>query len=1195
MAELAVYNKSTGTWVAPSPGEFRSGYNPQQTDVRLSTGRIVNVDSAEAILDKARSQAAAEAASAKALLMKSTEGNTATQVAQRLAAQKAITQQGMREQELISSYAQRSYERITPESQRVTSFNISASIPNKPQFGTFTQEATAKLIKKGIGNGRFALTGEGVKATYEGTNKILEERGKTLEAKPYPSFYPEMIKKSLAYENLQKDIAMEKAAEEKGRVTTTKNPLTGFEKRIEGIKTRESAFFGSKGFQRIRDLANRATQFYPLGMDIKNIKPVAYEDKGFFGKTAELTASGFMSAPIAIGGMFPLIGEKIAATSEAIYHKETRGEVLSELGRAAKETIITTYNPTTPEGASTLVSAGLFALPMATGSILSGKGGFGPSFLKLKYESVKGTFKPKGGELDVLRDQVAREATRQGGYLAGVSAVEIQLPKGSFRTGMDADIYFKDQSKVESFAVRAIDIAKTNYINRGLNPERLQLKQATSHIKVVDTQTGLDVVDVGLRNQPGDVVVDVGGINARYYGQILADKKAIVKFEKVDLPKIAKAKNDLKLAEQARLIMTEKKPIYSGFFLQGTEGVAKPLFGVAGGRELVPIFGKPSIKQLVRLNEEIIYPTLSRKNLATYPQTPAETSILGRSDILTKLGTTASDVRKVELIKLFESKSKDIKKLYGAELPKETKLLNSKEMDYIYSNLKKSPNSYVRVYGSLVDIAQRPNPFKRIAGDIELEFSNKASALTKGTELAKGIKGGEVKEVEGKGLGVWKDGDKAIELKYPGDASELELSKGFRYGYLEYRKPVNLLGLTSQTFGEQIIRKAGASGTYWQIPNKLTGKRQLVIESALHRPKDVVDTYAEILSAVEKGKLPKEYIKYAEEWRNQEWRNPEVQTLFKEFDANRNAYLNNIRIELTPALNKESIYSSPMGTLVSSVGKINYPSRSINPSIIKSPLSSVSTSISPSVSKSSVSVSSSNFISPSVSSSISPSKLVSPSPSPSPSRSVSPSKSPSPSPSISRYISPSPSPSPSRSVSPSRSPSPSPSPFKSPSRYNSPYIKPSASVSISNKNKYSYFKSAKAFAAFIKRKGKYIRVSPALTKEEALGFGALFARKTLAATFKVQQVEGSPQNRPELIGKFNQLKNIFRAYQIRKGQRVPLVDTYIQRRGTRLGSIEERKAIQIARKQVVNKMRSNFLQRRSLNLIKNFGGKSKWF
>jgi hypothetical protein len=121
-----------------------------------------------------------------------------------------------------------------------------------------------------------------------------------------------------------------------------------------------------------------------------------------------------------------------------------------------------------------------------------------------------------------------------------------------------------------------------------------------------------------------------------------------------------------------------------------------------------------------------------------------------------------------------------------------------------------------------------------------------------------------------------------------------------------------------------------------------------------------------------------------------------------------------------------------------------------------------------------------------------------------------------------------------------------------------------------------------------------------LTKEDALGYGALVARKTLAATFKVQAVEGSPQNRPELASKFNQLKNIFRTYQIRKGQRVPLTDTYIQKRGTRLGSREEVRAIQTAKTQLVKKMNSNLLQKRkqvlkTSSFIKTKGGKKRWF
>lgn len=93
---------------------------------------------------------------------------------------------------------------------------------------------------------------------------------------------------------------------------------------------------------------------------------------------------------------------------------------------------------------------------------------------------------------------------------------------------------------------------------------------------------------------------------------------------------------------------------------------------------------------------------------------------------------------------------------------------------------------------------------------------------------------------------------------------------------------------------------------------------------------------------------------------------------------------------------------------------------------------------------------------------------------------------------------------------------------------------------------------SKAYNLFIKRFGKY-RPAGEFTRGKALMEGERITRKTLAASFKIV-----PTNRL-LKGKdvnYN-VSNIFRTYKIEKGRRVPLLNEFIQKRGTRLGSRDE--------------------------------------
>jgi len=105
----------------------------------------------------------------------------------------------------------------------------------------------------------------------------------------------------------------------------------------------------------------------------------------------------------------------------------------------------------------------------------------------------------------------------------------------------------------------------------------------------------------------------------------------------------------------------------------------------------------------------------------------------------------------------------------------------------------------------------------------------------------------------------------------------------------------------------------------------------------------------------------------------------------------------------------------------------------------------------------------------------------------------------------------------------------------------------------------------KGFDVYIRRKGKWIKISrKALTKSKALKLGSERVKETLAASFKIME---TPQKVTiKRKGFFTPSTNTFRSYKIVKGRKVPLTDTFIQRRGKRLSSSSEVREIQGRRK-----------------------------
>lgn len=139
--------------------------------------------------------------------------------------------------------------------------------------------------------------------------------------------------------------------------------LSGFESRIDASNKRSEDFFGGQGFKNVKEFSRFVT-FGGRNPDT---------ERSFAGQTTENILFGVLSAPIAIGGAIPAAGERLAATGEALIYPETRENILPELGRASREVEQTSFSflpggtPINPEGAATIGTAALFALPVAAG------------------------------------------------------------------------------------------------------------------------------------------------------------------------------------------------------------------------------------------------------------------------------------------------------------------------------------------------------------------------------------------------------------------------------------------------------------------------------------------------------------------------------------------------------------------------------------------------------------------------------------------------------------------------------------------------------------------------------------------------------------------------------------------------------------------------------------------------------------
>lgn len=140
--------------------------------------------------------------------------------------------------------------------------------------------------------------------------------------------------------------------------------------------------------------------------------------------------------------------------------------------------------------------------------------------------------------------------------------------------------------------------------------------------------------------------------------------------------------------------------------------------------------------------------------------------------------------------------------------------------------------------------------------------------------------------------------------------------------------------------------------------------------------------------------------------------------------------------------------------------------------------------------------------------------------------------------------------------------------IRTPIRINVPVLFPLLGSKKTQRNIVRFSNNKQGYAALYKTKGKFKKINKKPLKyNQAQNLGADVVDHTLANTFKVRKVKGRPQ-KPNFKLKsqyFPKTQNKFRAFRIVKGKKVPLRNTWIEKRGkARLDTFSERKRISTA-------------------------------
>jgi hypothetical protein len=172
--------------------------------------------------------------------------------------------------------------------------------------------------------------------TYTGNQNKEETKLKPVQSQPTgPRSSPIFIEHGKVQERqAPKIIGTVPNPQESKTYSLVDTPKTkAMRERVAKLEERDVKFFGSPGFQRIKEST-------PIGFYVV-APPVAYALQKWYppGYQAGLTAiEQLMSAPISIGGYAPSVGGKISAFAEGVFNPDVRPNIIPELGRSAKET-----------------------------------------------------------------------------------------------------------------------------------------------------------------------------------------------------------------------------------------------------------------------------------------------------------------------------------------------------------------------------------------------------------------------------------------------------------------------------------------------------------------------------------------------------------------------------------------------------------------------------------------------------------------------------------------------------------------------------------------------------------------------------------------------------------------------------------------------------------------------------------------
>lgn len=230
--------------------------------------------------------------------------------------------------------------------------------------------------------------------------------------------------------------------------------------------------------------------------------------------------------------------------------------------------------------------------------------------------------------LNVLEDPTQRAivdfAMKRGGYVGGSAAAYLQLPRGSFRAPQDIDLYFKNLNPktVGKYSDELLGIiARTKGVPKNRVSDYFEVKRKGRSTIIKDKASGSDILDLKLRGDAPDKVVEVGGVRVRKLNQVESDKRSILKNVDVGEKKYAKAERDLQLIAEGKEKMTtvEFVNMRPNFFTAGFKYVdfSEFRFGKRGAYRLPELYlsqqGKPGRVVLTASRREEYTPPYARE------------------------------------------------------------------------------------------------------------------------------------------------------------------------------------------------------------------------------------------------------------------------------------------------------------------------------------------------------------------------------------------------------------------------------------------------------------------------------------------------------------------------------------------------------------------------------------------------------